>query len=183
MKCLCCGAIQPAEALPSCSVCGFYLGEGIEQAYKNQLLRLAEYFTEGELDQEHFVKALGNMSIVLDEMHRAAISWDEYIPAGSIPDDVRNVVMKPVGVMREGIDAFEEALKYYNLYAVDPDKEHFVKANEAARKAHNILVNSSELAAFAFREVKAQMPPGTAPSDEELRQMLAASLNNLAENS
>ena len=39
-------------------------------------------------------------------------------------------------------DAYDEALKAYNLYAVDPDAEYLQKASMAMRKAQNLMLNS-----------------------------------------
>lgn len=175
MKCLFCGADQPMEVPEACGNCGFFMGTGIETAYKNQLARIAEYVMAGEIPMETFSQALSHMSSVLDEMYKDTIEWEEYIPEGALPDQVRDVVMKPVRAMKDGIDAFGEAIQILNLYVVDPDEEHIVKGLKAANKAHNMMVNSTDLAGFALREVKNQMPEGTAPSDEELLDMIASS--------
>lgn len=172
MKCLYCGAEQPPNGEPQCSSCSFYLGEGQERAYKNQLAKIAAFFAEGQIDSETFVRCLGNMSLVLDKMHKSALTWESFVPEGSVPELVRNVFMKPINVMREGIEAFEEALKDYNLFAVDPDEEYLVKGAAAARKGHNLMVNSAQMASYAFREIKRQMPEGEAPSNEELLAMV-----------
>lgn len=172
MKCLSCGNIYSYESEGLCQHCNFYIGNEAESAYKNQIARLIDMLVRGEIISDNFSNALRNMSSILDEMHRAAISWEEYIPEGSMPDEVRNIVMKPVNVMQEGIEAFSEALEVLGMYSVDPDEEHLVKGLELTRRAHNIMVNSNELAGFALREVKNQMPEGTAPSDEELKAMI-----------
>ena len=172
MKCLSCGNLYAYGTEGVCPSCNFYIGNEAESAYKNQIARLIDMVISGEITSEKFSNALTNMSSVLDEMHKAAISWEEYIPEGSIPDEVRNIVMKPVNVMQEGIEAFSEALEVLGMFSVDPDEEHLVKGLELTRRAHNILVNSNELAGFALREVKNQMPEGTAPTDEELKAMI-----------
>ncbi len=172
MKCLCCGTIHSPESGDNCTNCNFYLGSGADSAYKNQIARLIDMVAAGELTLEQFSESLAHMSRILDDMHKAALSWEEYLPS-DLPDVVKNVVMKPVNVMREGIDAFGEAIELLGMYVVDPDEEHLVKGMTAANKAHNIMVNSNELAGFALREIKSQMPEGTAPTDEQLMQMIS----------
>ena len=159
MKCLYCGAEQDVNGEPLCTNCSFYLGTGIERDYKEQILRLAASLSNGEIDSDTFVKCLGNMSVMLDAMYKTSLTWEETFPENSIPDLVRNMIMKPVYVMREGIDAYEEALKYYNLYAVDPDDDYLDKAALAMRKAQNLMLNSVEFTKFAFKEIKSQLPP------------------------
>ncbi len=94
------------------------------------------------------------MSIMLDTMYKTSLTWDEMFPEDSIPKEVRDMIMKPVYVMREGIDAYGEALKSYNLYAVDPDDDYLEKGALAMRKAQNLMLNSVELTKFAFKEIK-----------------------------
>ena len=172
MKCLYCGAIQPKNVPEVCGSCGFYLGSGDETAYKSQLMRLADLVLTQQITAEQFSASLGHMSSVLNDLHKTALAWEEYLPQGSIPDVVRNVVMKPINVMKDGIDTYGEAIDILGLYVVDPDEEHLVKGIQAAKKAHNMMINSTELAGFALREVKSQMPEGTAPTDEQLLAML-----------
>ena len=158
MKCLYCGSEQEMNGNPNCTVCSFYLGNGEERGYKEQLTRLAYAFSNGDMDSDTFVQCLGNMSVMLDDMYKTTLTWDTLIPENSVPAEVRNMVMRPVHVMREGIDSYGEALKAYNLYAVDPDEEYLEKASLALRKAQNLFVNSSELTQFAFKELRSQLP-------------------------
>ena len=163
MKCLYCGSEQEMNGSPTCTVCSFYLGVDQERTYKEQLTRLAYAFSNGEIDSDTFVQCLGNMSIMLDDMYKTTLTWDSLVPENSVPVEVRNMVMKPVYVMRDAIDSYGEALKSYNLYAVDPDEEYLEKASASLRKAQNLFVNSSELTQFAFKELRRQLP-----SDVEL---------------
>ena len=66
----------------------------------------------------------------------------------------------------ESLDSYDEALKAYNLYAVDPDAEYLQKASMAMRKAQNLMLNSMELTKYAFKEVKNQMPSDVVLSDD-----------------
>lgn len=158
MKCLFCGAEQEVNGEPLCTECSFYLGTGQERDYKEQITRLAASLSNGEIDSDTFVKCLGNMSIMLDNMYKTSLTWDEMFPENSIPKEVRDMIMKPVYAMREGIDAYGEALKSYNLYAVDPDDDYLEKGALAMRKAQNLMLNSVELTKFAFKEIKSQLP-------------------------
>ncbi len=172
MKCLYCGQLQPQNVPEVCGVCNFYLGSNSENSYKNQLARLADLVMSNQITLETFSNSLANMSSILNELYKAAIAWEEYIPEGSMPDVVRNVVMRPIQVMKEGISVFGEAIDTLGIFVVDPDEEHIVKGLASARRAHNMMVNSTDLAGFALREVKSQMPEGTAPSDEDLMKMI-----------
>lgn len=166
MKCLFCGSEQPVNGEPLCTACSFYLGRGEEREYKEQLSRLASALANGDIDSDTFVKSLGYMSLMLDEMYKTSLTWDETFPENSIPNEVREMIMKPVHVMRESLDSYDEALKAYNLYAVDPDAEYLQKASMAMRKAQNLMLNSMELTKYAFKEVKNQMPSDVVLSDD-----------------
>ena len=100
MKCLFCGSEQPVNGEPLCTVCSFYLGRGEEREYKEQLSRLASALANGDIDSDTFVKSLGYMSLMLDEMYKTSLTWDETFPENSIPNEVREMIMKPVHVMR-----------------------------------------------------------------------------------
>ena len=157
MKCIYCGAEQHSSLEQTCPECSFYLGEGDERNYGAQLSRIAELFKVGEIDKDNFVRCLNIMSSILDAMFKTSLNSEKILPA-DLPEAIRKICIKPAAFMREGLEHFEEALKNYNLYAVDPDEEYLVNAANESEMAQEMIKVSRKMAAMAFMTIRKHIP-------------------------
>lgn len=174
MKCLRCGYINHAES-ESCGSCGFPLCTDTPKPYYFQLKYLSQDIIVGAVSAEEFSESLSHMSHLLDDMHRMAVAWDEYMKSADLPDIAAAVIARPMRTLKEGIDVFEQALNTLRFYVSDPEENHLIAGLELADKACNILNACTDLAGYAYREVKKQIPAEMAPSDEEVRKMMTPS--------
>lgn len=169
MKCVYCGAEQGRSEGQNCSECSFFLGEGDDRNYGAQLDRIAGYFKSGDIDKDNFIRCLNIMSSILDGMFKSSINAENSLPDG-LPEEIKKICVKPMSFMREGLEHFEEALKNYNLYAVDPDDEYLVNAANESGMAQEMIKTGRVMAAMAFTTIRNHIPEEhNLPIDEIIR--------------